>query len=190
MKTSYIVLFLSAFLFSASTTSCKTTAKTPTDPVVEKVPVEDKEKTEEFAGIPSINVKTLEGKTVNIQDYVGDGQITVISFWATWCSPCKRELDAISEIYEEWQEEYGMKLLAVTIDDARSMAKVPALVETKGWEFTILADSKRELQKALNFQTVPQTFLVDGEGNIVYTHTGYNPGDEIELEDKIAELAE
>jgi len=112
-----------------------------------------------YATVPSVDVKTLEGK------------------------------DAINEIYADWQEQYDMELLAVTIDDARSMAKVPALVETKGWEYTILADSKRELQKALNFQTVPQTFLIDAEGNIVYTHSGYNPGDEIELEDKIAELA-
>lgn len=142
-----------------------------------------------YSTVPSVDVKTLEGQTVNIQDYVGKGKITVMSFWATWCSPCKRELDAIADIYEDWQEEYDMELLAVTIDDARSMAKVPALVETKGWEYTILADSKRELQKALNFQTVPQTFLIDAEGNIVYTHSGYNPGDEIELEDKIAALA-
>jgi len=139
--------------------------------------------------IPSVDIKTLEGKIVNIKDYIGNGKITVISFWATWCSPCKRELDAIAEIYPDWQEEYGVELLAITVDDARSLAKVPSMVETKGWEYTILADSKQELQKALNFQTVPQTFLIDAEGNIVYTHAGYNPGDEIELEDKIAALA-
>jgi len=92
-------------------------------------------------------------------------------------------------MYPDWQEEYGAELIAITIDDARYIAKVPALIETKGWEYTILADSKRELQKALNFQSVPQTFLLDAEGNIIYTHSGYNPGDEIELEDKIAALA-
>lgn len=140
------------------------------------------------ASVPSVDVKTLGGKTVNIQDYTGKGKITVLAFWATWCSPCKRELDAIGDIYGDWQEEYGVELLAITIDDARSMAKVPALVETKGWDYTVLSDSKRELQKALNFQTVPQTFLVDQDGNIVYSHSGYNPGDELELEDKIAEL--
>ena len=65
---------------------------------------------------------------------------TVFCFWATWCSPCKRELDAVSDFYEELQDEYDVELLAITIDDARSLAKVPALVETKGWEYTILAD--------------------------------------------------
>ena len=140
--------------------------------------------------VPSVDVKTLDGKTVNIKDFISKDKITVINFWATWCSPCKRELDAIMEIYPDWQEEYDVELLAITIDDARSLAKVPAMIETKGWEFTVLADVKRELQKSLNFQTVPQTFLIDKNGEIVYTHSGYNPGDEFELEDEIKKLTE
>ena len=143
-----------------------------------------------YSSIPSVNVRTLGGKTVNIQDYVGKDKPTVISFWATWCSPCKRELDAIADIYPDWQDEYDVEFLAITIDDARTLAKVPALIETKGWDYTFLADVKRELQKALNFQTIPQTFLVNGSGEIVYSHSGYNPGDEYELEDKIKALAE
>ena len=138
-----------------------------------------------YATVPSVNLKTLGGKTVNIQDYIKNDQLTIMSFWATWCSPCKRELDAISEIYEEWQEEYNVELLAITIDDTRTVAKVPAMVETKGWKYTVLSDAKGDLKKALNFQTVPQTFLVNGKGEIVYTHSGYNPGDEYELEEEM-----
>jgi peroxiredoxin len=143
-----------------------------------------------YSTIPSVEIKTLDGKTVNIKDYVGQGKITVVSFWATWCSPCKRELDAIAEAYPDWQEDYNVELLAITIDDSRSLAKVPALIETKGWEYTVLADVKQELKKALNFQTVPQTFLLNEKGEIVYSHTGYSPGDEYELEEKIAALVE
>ncbi|MBK8625676.1 MAG: TlpA family protein disulfide reductase [Saprospiraceae bacterium] len=138
---------------------------------------------------PSINIKTLDGKTVNTNDYTSKGKITVVSFWATWCTPCKRELDVINEVYGEWAEKYNVQLLAITIDDARGLTKVPAMVQSKGWEFTVLADSKQELQQALNFQTIPQTFLLNEKGEIVYAHNGYNPGDEIELEHKIAELA-
>jgi len=167
------------FVLSSFSSSCKATVAT-TEPVVKKEVKTTEVTPGPTSNLPSVDIKTLEGKVVNIKDYVGNGKITVISFWATWCSPCKRELDAIAEIYPA---------LAITVDDARSLAKVPAMVETKGWEYTILADSKQELQKALNFQTVPQTFLIDAEGNIVYTHSGYNPGDEIELEDKIAALA-
>lgn len=139
--------------------------------------------------LPDIQVKTLEGQAVNIQDYVGKGKPVVLSFWATWCAPCKKELDIIADMYPEWQEE-GVELVAVTIDDARQLAKVPGMVASKGWEYTVLSDSKQELQRALNFQTVPQTFLLDGDGSIVYAHSGYQPGDEIELEDKILALLE
>lgn len=144
----------------------------------------------DHGGLPSVDVKTLEGKTVNIHDYVGKGNLTVISFWATWCSPCKKELDAISDLYPEWKEDYGVEFIAITIDNARALSKVPAMVTSKGWEYTILSDANQDLQRALNFQTIPQTFLLDGEGNIIYSHTGYNPGDEFELEDHIAEAAE
>lgn len=137
---------------------------------------------------PSVSLKTLDGKAVDIQDYIGQDKITVVSFWATWCSPCKRELDAVSEYYEDWKADYDMEFIAITIDNARGLAKVPGTVASKGWEFTILSDVNQELQKALNFQTIPQTFLLDQEGNIVYTHNGYNPGDEFELEDKMSAL--
>lgn len=139
--------------------------------------------------LPSVTIKTLKGETVDVDDYGKNGKITVISFWATWCSPCKRELDAIAEIYEEWQDDYNMELLAVTIDDARALPKVNSIVKTKGWDYEVLSDVKQELQRALNFQTVPMTFLVDQKGNIVYKHSGYNPGDELELEDEIKKIA-
>ncbi|MBK9149943.1 MAG: TlpA family protein disulfide reductase [Saprospiraceae bacterium] len=137
---------------------------------------------------PSVNIKTIDGKTVNTKDYTGKGKITVVSFWATWCTPCKRELDAINELYPEWKQKYDIELLAITIDDARGLTKVPATIKSKGWEFTVLADTKQELQQALNFQTIPQTFLLNEKGEIVYSHNGYSPGDELKLESKIKSL--
>lgn len=140
--------------------------------------------------LPDVNVKTLDGKTVNIQDFGTNGKITVFSFWATWCSPCKKELDAIADIYPDWVEDYNMELVAITVDTRRALSKVPAMVQTKGWEYTILSDSNQELQQALNFQSVPHTVLVDANGKIVYSHSGYVSGDEYELEDKIKALAD
>lgn len=137
---------------------------------------------------PRVSVKTTDGKSVEIADYIAKGNPTVVSFWATWCSPCKRELDAIGEIYPDWQDEYGVDLLAISIDDARATAKIPGMVAAKGWDFTILVDTQQKFGQELGFQTIPQTFLLDGEGKIVYTHNGYSPGDEFELEDKIKEL--
>ncbi|GJM31593.1 MAG: hypothetical protein DHS20C18_05940 [Saprospiraceae bacterium] len=139
--------------------------------------------------IPSTDVKTLDGQTVNLKDYIKTGKITVISLWATWCKPCQKELDAIADLYPDWQEAYDMELLAITIDTQRALGKVKPLVETKGWEYTILSDPNNQLRNALNFQSIPHTFLLNQSGEIVYEHSGYLPGDEYELEDKIKALA-
>ncbi|HRD79706.1 MAG: TlpA family protein disulfide reductase [Saprospiraceae bacterium] len=139
--------------------------------------------------IPSVEIKTLDGKTVNIQKYTQSGKITVLSFWATWCKPCQQELDAISEVYPEWQEKYGVQLVAVTIDTQRALAKVGPMVESKGWEYIILSDPNGAMPAALNFQSIPQTFLLDAKGNVIYEHTGYIPGNEFDLEEKIKAAA-
>ena len=139
--------------------------------------------------IPSLQLKTLDGQSVDIYDYIKEGQLTVISFWATWCTPCKAELDALTDFYPDWRDDYNVELLAVTIDNARGLSKVPAEVTTKGWEFTVLSDVNSESMNVLEFQTIPQTFVVDGEGHVVYAHNGYTAGDEYELDEKLAELA-
>ena len=138
--------------------------------------------------LPSAKVKTLEGQTLDVQELGKTGKITVISFWATWCSPCKKELDAIKDYYEEWQEKYNMELVAISVDDPRTAAKVPAMVSQKGWKYRILLDYNKEFSQAANVASVPFTIMLDAKGNVVYEHTGYAPGDELELEDRIKEL--
>jgi peroxiredoxin len=145
-------------------------------------PVDDAKK------LPNITIADLQGKPVNIIEAVGNEKVTVLSFWATWCSPCKRELDAITELYPEWTEKYNVQLFAISIDNARMLTQVKPMVEEKGWEFPVLMDSKQELQHALEFQAIPQTFVIDKEGNIIFQHEGYTPGDEYELE-KILQTA-
>ncbi len=135
--------------------------------------------------LPSNQIKSLDGKNVTLQDYVKPGAVTVVSFWATWCAPCKKELDAIKYLYDDWEKLYGVNLIAISTDDSKSAAKIKPMVEQKGWKYTILSDPNQELQKAFNFQAVPQTFLIDQSGRIVWTHSGYVAGDEYELEDQI-----
>ena len=138
--------------------------------------------------LPDISVKTLEGKSVNLHDQIESGQLTVLSFWATWCKPCKKELDAIAELYEDWQSSYNMKLIAISVDDARALAKVKPMVAEKAWPYEVLTDSNQDLMRALNFQSVPHTILLNKQGEIVYTHSGYLPGDEEELEAQMQKL--
>lgn len=138
--------------------------------------------------LPSVDLKTLDGQTVNLQDVAVEGKPTIISLWATWCSPCKRELDTFADLYEDWQEEYDVTIVAITTDDRRSLPKVGPMVETKGWPFQILSDPNQGLRSALNFQTIPLTLLINGEGEIVYRHSGYQMGDEEEMEEQLEAL--
>ena len=139
--------------------------------------------------LPSVKVKNLKGSLVNIQTIENDGKPIVISFWATWCKPCKKELNAIAEVYEEWQDDTGVKLVAISIDDSRSASKVKPYVNSSGWEYEIYLDPNRDLSRSLGVSTVPHTFLLDGDGNIVWEHRGYIEGDEEELLEQIEQIS-
>ena len=139
--------------------------------------------------VPSVKLVDLDGKTVNTAQLGLKGPI-VFSFWATWCSPCKRELNTIHETYADWQEETGVTVVAVTIDDEKTKAQVPVYVNGKGWEYVVLMDPNGDFKRAMGVNNVPHTFLVDQEGNIVYSHNSYAPGDEEKLYQEILKLTE
>jgi cytochrome c biogenesis protein CcmG/thiol:disulfide interchange protein DsbE len=140
--------------------------------------------------IPSVEVKTTDGGSFDTKNISNEGKPIVISFWATWCSPCKRELNNIADVYEDWVEETGVKLIAISIDDTRNMAKVAPYVNGQGWEYDVYIDPNQDLKRAMNVNNVPHTFLLDGNGNIVWQHNSYAEGDEDELYEKIKKLAE
>lgn len=144
--------------------------------------------TKQKQALPSVMVKTLDGQSVDIKTYAVKGKLTIISFWATWCGPCIKELDNILDVYEEWQKKYNCSLVAVTIDDSRNIPKVKPFVDGKGWPYTILTDENKDLARALNVNNPPQIFLIDGDGNIVYTHVGYTEGSEADLEAEMKKL--
>ena len=139
--------------------------------------------------LPSVKVKNLKGSLVNIQTIENDGNPIIISFWATWCKPCKKELNAIAEVYEEWQDNSGVKLIAISVDDSRSASKVKPYVNSSGWEYEIYLDSNKDLSRALGVSTVPHTFLLDGNGNIFWEHRGYIEGDEDKLLEEIESIS-
>jgi len=124
-----------------------------------------------------------------LSQLTSNGKPIVINFWATWCGPCKRELEAIHEVYESWVEETGVTLYAVSIDDQRNVDKVNPYANAQQWAFEVLLDTNGDLKRAMGVNNVPFTFLVDGQGKIVWKHNNYNPGDEEELLHKIKELS-
>ncbi len=142
-----------------------------------------------FAELPSVLLKDVNGNTVNTAELSNDGKPMVISFWATWCKPCKRELKAISEVYPDWQDETRVKLVAVSIDEAQNAAKVKPLVDGMNWEYEVLLDPNGEFKRQMGVSDVPHAFIVDGQGNVVWSHKGYVDGGEEEIIEELRKLA-
>lgn len=140
--------------------------------------------------LPSVQVKTMNGDHVNTSTFSNNGKPMIISFWATWCAPCKRELNTISDLYPDWQKKTGVKLIAISIDDSRSESRVLPYVNGSDWDYDVYIDDNQEFKRAMNVNNVPDTFLVDGNGNIVWQHNNYAPGDEQELYQKLLELVQ
>lgn len=138
--------------------------------------------------LPEVSLSDVNGKNVNVADLGKTGKITVLDFWATWCVPCKKELNNINDVYDDWKKKYNVNVVAVSIDDSRSSTKVKPYAEGQRWSYDILLDVNSDLKRALNIQSVPFTVVIDQTGKIVYTHSGYTEGDENILEDAIAGL--
>ena len=134
-----------------------------------------------------VALKTLAGEDFSSADLARADGATIVALWATWCAPCKKELDVYSEFYEEWKEEYGAEIYAVSIDNARAIKKIPAMVEAKGWAFPVLTDDAHGMLSALQIRSIPQIYIIGEDGAVLYEHAGYSPGDEEKVRKVLAE---
>lgn len=139
--------------------------------------------------LPKVKVKTLNGSKVNFNEIDNGSSPIVISFWATWCKPCIKELNNIAEIYDDWQEETGVKIIAVSIDDTRSMSKVAPFVNSSDWQYEVYLDPNGNLKRAMGVSTVPHTFLLNKNKEIVWQHKSYVEGDEEKLFKEIKKIS-
>lgn len=138
--------------------------------------------------VPSTYLETLDGDRTNIQTLTKTDHVTVLSFWATWCMPCLKELDAINEVYATWQEETGVEVIAISTDDPRTQKRVKPLVNGKSWDYTVLLDTNQDLKRGFNITSIPHTIVIKNN-EVIYRHSGYVPGAEKELYEIIKENA-
>jgi len=138
--------------------------------------------------IPSVQIKTLESKIVNTKDLFDGENLVILSFWATWCKPCIKELDAYNENIIDWADETRVKLIAISVDNVRSMSRVAPFVNGRAWEnIDFYLDPNEDFKRAMNVINVPHTLLLDGNGKILWQHTSYTEGDEYELYEVLKE---
>ena len=138
--------------------------------------------------LPSIDLKTASGEPFNTANISNDGKPIILSFWALWCKPCIKELNTISYEYYDWQEETGVKLVAVSIDDARSSAKVKPFADGNDWEYEVLLDVNGDFKRAMNVNMIPHTFILDGDGRVVWQHTSFSEGGELQLIENVRKI--
>lgn len=131
--------------------------------------------------LPVVKLKDLNGKTVSTASFLEKGKPVILSFFGTWCKPCLRELDAIQEVYEDWQDETGVTLYAISINEGSDEFKVKPVVHAHGWEFPVLLDTNTELKRAMGVNVVPNIIVLDGKGKIILRKTGYVEGGESEI---------
>ena len=136
-----------------------------------------------FAQVPSVKVENAKGEAFDTKTLVQAGKPMIVSFWSTSCKPCIRELDAIYDALPDWKEEADFKVVAVSTDDSRLLAKARSFAEGRGWgeEYILLFDKNQDFMRAMNVSQVPHVFVLDAKGKIVYSHTSYLPGNEVEL---------
>lgn len=135
--------------------------------------------------LPYEQLVDMEGNAVDKAAFTNEGKPIIISFWATWCGPCISELTNISSVYADWQKEQGVKLIAISIDRARQLEKVKGLIAEKEWSYEVFMDQSGDFRNALNVVNIPHTFVLDGEGKVIYQSTSYTPGDELKLYEKV-----
>lgn len=136
---------------------------------------------------PAVNVKSIDGETITTSSFSEKDKLYVFSFWATWCAPCIQELEAISEVYEDWKTQLNVEIIAVATDDSRTQKRVKPLVNGKGWNYTILLDSNQDLKRKLSIANIPYLVVVKNN-QIVFIQNGHTPGAEEELLAKLKSL--
>jgi cytochrome c biogenesis protein CcmG/thiol:disulfide interchange protein DsbE len=140
--------------------------------------------------VPSIQVEDLAGKKINLKEYVKPGKNYVLTFWATWCVPCKRELTNMVDLQPKWRDNFNTEIIAVSTDDSRAKSKIKSYVAGENWPFTVMLDQNQDLMRALGIQSIPFTMIIDKNGQIVYSHNSYVEGDEFEIENKLASISQ
>lgn len=138
---------------------------------------------------PDLKVENEKGEAVSTKQIL-DGKPAIVSFWGVTCKPCLTELNTLNELLDEWREEVDFNVIAVSIDDSRFTARARSMAQGYDWNFICLFDKNQDLKRAMNVVLTPHTFVVDGKGKIVYSHTGYTPGSEYELLEQLKAISE
>jgi thiol-disulfide isomerase/thioredoxin len=137
--------------------------------------------------MPNISLKDINGNLVNIKTLADSGKITIVTFWATWCKPCLKELNNTLDLIDDWKADYNVQYYAVSVDDAKTTHSVKPMATALGYvdNYNILLDPNKDLARNMNVNNPPMIFIYDTNGSLVYSHMGYTEGAEYDVDDKL-----
>jgi cytochrome c biogenesis protein CcmG/thiol:disulfide interchange protein DsbE len=140
--------------------------------------------------IPSVQIKSIDGKYFNSSSFSNGDKPIIIDFWATWCVPCVMELNAIADKYEYWRKETGVKMFIIAVDTVHDTTTVSSFVKNKGWVYETYLDPDKKFQEAMHVTDTPCIFVIDGSGKIVWMHNSYMEGDEDKVFEELKKRSE
>lgn len=139
--------------------------------------IQAQENAKKLEGIaPNFELEDLDGEYYELNDFLGEGPV-LISFWATWCKPCIQELKEYNKIYNELKDK-DFKMVAISTDSERSVAKVKPFISSMGYKFSVLLDTNSDVARKYYARVMPHSVILNKNGEIIYSHVGYSFGDE------------
>lgn len=130
-------------------------------------------------------LKDLSGKTVKLSDY--RGKVVIMTFWATWCGPCKKEMPVLQKFLAA-NKDKGVEVLAINTDDFNSRSKVAPFMKKEGISGFKVVFEEAEQLSSYNYAGIPALYVIDREGRIAHARTGYDPDLENKLANEVAPL--
>jgi len=124
----------------------------------------------------NLKLTKLNGRTVTLSEYLKKGPV-LINFWATWCSPCKKEMVYLDKFERKYKDE-GLSILSISVDSQKSLSHVRSYIRANDYIYDVFLDPNRQVFKKLNGNLMPTNVLIDTEGKVLWRHYGYIPGDE------------
>jgi len=121
---------------------------------------------------PHFTATTIDGDTITLADYIGEKAV-VVDIWATWCPPCKMEMPLLQKLYDKHSDE--LEIIAASVDDPRDLAKVQKFVKENKLTFKIVHDESRIIARKYPSGGIPFLTVIDKDGNILKTFSGFNP---------------
>jgi thiol-disulfide isomerase/thioredoxin len=130
-----------------------------------------------------IQMNDVDGKPFLFKEHL-DNDATIVSFWATWCLPCKKEMPALQALKDKYPDK-KIEIISISKDSPRSLAKVRSFVKSNNYNFVFLVDPDGTVSSDLLVNDIPFTMLLDKQGKVIFSHSGYKKGDEAELEKEL-----